>query len=445
MVRLALLLAALAVSGCASEPPDRPVPIPDWRDSSDPAVTREGPVNWTDGLSLPELLRAVERHGRSRAALEEWEAARARRRTAGIYPMNPELMGGGAQSVDGEETMLEIGVSQTFELGGRVSKREAVADAGVARAGAEARDVARELRSRARKAYWAAVIAARRLEVAQQGAELAGKDVEVALARYEARQASAIDMNMARVSAGRARAEVRKAEGGVLATRAELEALVWEPAPPGWTLAEAFPRERPEPDLAKALASARRDRPDLAVLDATADEAGAREKLASAEAAPDLGLRIGYEFGRERIEGDGVDFRMTSHSVTFGASISLPLWNRRQGEVLEAQADRRRAIALREALDSEVGREVVASAALLKSASATLGLYETEVLPAASKNLEDVRAAYATGGLGITEFLKAQQDYVDVLGAVVEAEAAYLEAKVELEGAVDGPLEEMAR
>lgn len=436
------LLALLA--GCASDAPDRPVPIPDWR-TPDASPTRESPVNWSDGLSLAEALRAVERHGSSRAALEEWEAARARRRTAGIYPMNPELMGGGAQSVDGDETMLEIGVSQTIELGGRVSKREAVADAGVARAGAEARDTLRMLRARVRKAYWAAAIAARRLEVANQSAELAGKDVDVAVARYEARQASAIDVNMARVAAGKARAEARKAEGAVAATRAELEALVWEQAPAGWTLADRFPKERPEPDLARALAAARNERPDLAVLDASAEEAAAREDLASAEAAPDLGLRLGYEFGRDRIEGDGVDIRMTSHSVTFGASITLPLWNRRQGDVLEAQAERRRALALREALSSEVGREVTSATTLLQSASATLGLYESEVLPAASKNLEDVRAAYAAGGIGITEFLKAQQDYLDVMAASVEAEAAYLEARADLEGAVDRPLEEISR
>ena len=41
--------------------------------------------------------------------------------------------------------------------------------------------------------------------------------------------------------------------------------------------------------------------------------------------------------------------------------------------------------------------------------------------------------------------IKAQQDYLDVLAASVEAEAAYLEARVDLEGAVDRPLEEISR
>ena len=439
-------LFSLFLAGCAVNE-DRPVPIPDWRSGHGDFTVPPpaAPIDWTDGLSLAELLRAVERHGRSIAALEEWETARARKVTAGTYQSYPELAFEGAQSVDGESTQAGIGVQQRVELGGRLSKREAVAEAGIARAGAEARDTLRELRSRARLAWWNASIAFRKQDVSRRFAELAAKDVEVAVARYDARQATATDVNSAKVRAAKARAAVKSAEGEVEATRAEVEALAGESPPAGWLLAVTFPADRPEPDLAKALAAARTGRPDLDVLSQASLEAGARATLADAEGAPELGLGLGYEWERGRVEGDGVDIRMNDHMVTFGISLTLPLWNSKRGEVLEAQADRRRFDALRAALETEVGREVTASAARLNAASQTLDLFEKEVLPLASKNLEDVRAAYADGNLGIAELLRAQQDYLDSLGESIEAEAAYASARVDLESAVDQPLSEFAK
>lgn len=444
--RRASALLVLVLAGCSSMA-ERPSPIPGWRtgagesEASPPSV----PVQWSDGLSLEELMAAVGRHGRVRAALEEWEGARARRVAAGIYPLYPEVEVEGAQSFGGDSTMAGVSFRQMIELGGRVSKREAVADAGIARASADARDMLREVRARARRAYWTAVVASRKLDVAQKSAEVAAKDLEVAVARYEARQASAIDMNLARVRSAQARAAVTTAEGESNAARAEIEAIVWEPAPPGWTLADRVPANRPEPDLAKALSAARAGRPDLAALLAAADEADARASLAAAEAAPELGIGIGYEFGRDRIEGDGIDIRMTEHSATIGLSLSLPLWNRKRGDILEAEADRRRFIALRSALETEVGREIASAAAQLRAASSALDLYEKEILPTVAKNLEDVRAAYSAGAVGISDLLRAQQDYLDAQGESVELEGAYTQALAELEAAVDRPFGEFAK
>ncbi|MEK7468598.1 MAG: TolC family protein [Planctomycetota bacterium] len=443
--RLTMPMLVLALAGCA-DVEERPTPIPDWRAGhGDFTVPPASPVNWSDGLSLDELLSAVGRHGRAVAALEEWQAARARRVTAGTYPLYPEVEFEGAQSFGGDRTMAGISIRQMIELGGRVSKREAVADAGIARAGADARDMLRELRGRARRAYWAAVVAGRKLDVARRSAEVAAKDLEVAVARYEARQASAIDMNLARVRSAQARAAVTTAEGEANAARAEVEAIVWEPAPAGWTPADSVPANRPEPDLAKALQAARAGRPDLAALLAAADEAGARAVLASAEAAPELGIGVGYEFGRDRIEGDGVDIRMSEHSATIGLSLSLPLWNRKRGDILEAEADRRRFAALHAALDSEVGREIASATAQLRAASGALDLYEKEILPTVTKNLDDVRAAYAAGAVGISDLLRAQQDYLDAQAESVELEGAYTQARADLETAVDRPFAEFAK
>ncbi len=441
----ALLLAPALLAGCASEPPGRPVPIPDWRPSEDTAAKRESPVNWADGLSLLEALRAVERHGTAIAALEEWEAARGRRVQAGTYPLYPEVSVDGGVSFEGDSSRLGLSVKQMLELGGRVSRRESVADAGIARAEADAKDAVRGLRARVRRAWWTAYIAARKLDVTRRFAELSAKDVEVAVARYDARQASAIDVNLAKAREAKARAAVKMTEGEVATSRAEVEALVWEAAPEGWHLEIADVGGRPEPDLAKTLALALSGRPDLESLAMSSRESEAKSRLADAEGAPDLGLMLGYEWSRDRIMGDGVDIRMSDHMLTFGVSITLPLWNAKRGEALEAEADRRRFEALRAALATEVGREVAAAAAQLRSAGQALDLYEKEILPIASKNLDDVRAAYASGSVGISDLLRAQQDYLDSFRESIEAEAAYASARVDLESAVDRPLGELSR
>ncbi|MBI2920659.1 MAG: TolC family protein [Planctomycetes bacterium] len=435
------VLMALALAGCASQDVRKNFgdSLIDHHSGMELSLL---PVNWSDGLSLAEVLESIDQFGRTRAAFEEIEAARGRRLAAEVPANNPELGFEGAQSVDGDATTAGLGVSQVFELGGRRRKRTAVAEAGIGRAEAEARDVRREFQARARTAYWAAVAAERRVEVARRSAELADKVVEVAVARYEARQAAAIDVNLAKVRAGQARAGVRRAEGEAESSRAEVLAFVADPgrAPEGWKLSDGFPAERPAVDLAKALQAAHGDRPDLAALDAAGVEAGARIDLARADAAPDLGLGLGYEFERDRVEGDGVDIRDSSHSITFGVTLTLPVLNRRRGEIAEAESDRRRLAALRTALESEIGRDVTAAEAKMRAAGDVLALYEKEVLPAAEKNLEDVRAAYAAGELAIVELLRAQEDWQSVLAESVDAAAGYAEARAELESVVGRPL-----
>ncbi|MCE9581495.1 MAG: TolC family protein [Planctomycetes bacterium] len=437
-------IAAVTLAGCASPAPraftERP---PDARPGE--AAPAPAAIDWSDGLSLAEVMSSISRHGRVLAALEDLEAARARRVTAGTYPLNPEVSFDGAQSVDGDTTTLGIGLHQTFELGGRVGKREAVADAGITRSAAEAEDMRRDLGGKARRAYWSAVAAERRVEIARKAAETADKVVEVATARFDARQAAAIDVNLAKVGAGQARAGVRRAEGEAASARAVLMAFVPGEVPATWNLSDHFTADRPEVDLSKALAAAQGNRSDLAALNAAAEESDARARLAEAEAAPDLGVGIGYEFGRDRIEGDGVDFRTSEHSVKFGLSLTLPIINRRRGEIAEAEADRRRFIALHAALASEVGRDVSAAEARLRAAGDVLALYEKEILPSASRNIDDVRSAYAAGEVAISELLRAQESFQSVQGEAVEAEAAYADALADLEAAVGRPLSEFAK
>ena len=336
------------------------------------------------------------------------EEARARQAQAGRrFQENPALeVNGGYRRAEDDHLDFEAAVSQSLYDRKRRTARVAGAQAALERAEAELDEARRVLLREVWTTFVRASIAGERVTLLSRDRQAADELLASTERRYEAGEATALELNRARTAAASARAEQSGAQAESGAELAELRALLGLP-PEESIEVRSGPALREPPDLPALLAGLDR-RPDLRVLAAELREAEAEVTLARALARPGLGVRGGV--GRE----EGADL------VTAGVVVSLPLHDKGQETLAVGEA---RAAALRQALasarrsaDAEVrGRH----SALLRHLEAARELERT-ALPALEDNESLALKSFEAGEIDLGELLLLRRE-------ILETRLTYLE------------------
>ena len=124
--------------------------------------------------------------------------------------------------------------------------------------------------------------------------------------------------------------------------------------------------------------------------------------------------------------------------VAGGAMIMVPLFDRNQGEIAAAQAQRVGAAAAREAAALDAAAEIAAAHAMDARAREGLRIFSQEARARALQNLGVVREAYALGRATVFDVLAEQRRYLDLERAYTEALRAAYEARAALAKAQGG-------
>jgi cobalt-zinc-cadmium efflux system outer membrane protein len=372
-------------------------------------------------LTLEEALRLARERGApvalARGRLEE---ARARQAQAGRrFQENPVLeVDGGYRSADeGDFFDFEASVGQDLPSGARRAARQAGAGAAVDRAQAELAEAERGLLRDVRLAFTRALAARERAALFTRNQELADGLLAATERRYEAGEATALELNRSRTAAATARAEGETAGAEHAVALAGLAGLLG--MGPGETLdvrgdlASSSP-----PDLETLLAGAAR-RPDLLALEAELREAEAEILLGRALGRPGFGIRGGA--GRE----EGAEL------VTAGIAVTLPVHNRGQEAIAVGEA---RASALRQALETArkaAGQEVRGSHAALARRIAAARELERTALPALEDNESLALKSFEAGEIDLGELLLIRREILETrlshLDRLLDAALARLE------------------
>jgi cobalt-zinc-cadmium efflux system outer membrane protein len=190
------------------------------------------------------------------------------------------------------------------------------------------------------------------------------------------------------------------------------------------------------PPLETSLETALSTRPDLRFARLNEEVAQAGLKLARTQVFPDLVVSARYTAGTSVFDQTPVGpLHDRDKTITFGASISIPVLNRNQGAKLEAQASILQARQRREFVESQVRAEVSAAYGRYLAAQAAVAIFEPGVIQRSEQNIQAVRGAYEIGAFRITELLAEQRrladfqrEYTDALGeryrALAELQAA---------------------
>lgn len=423
-MRIGLFLALL-LSGCAGAGTGSPLP-PEAADG--PAPQQPAPPPSPQGaarLSVERALDLADRHHPELAAYRaRVDAAEGRARQAGLLP-NPLLIGRmESASLEGNttgEAEFLLGASQRLPVGGRLG----AAGEAERREGdrlAREQDVRRlEIHSRVRGAFATALFSEEVSRSTTETHELARRAVEVARVRQGAGEATADEVARVEMEEIRARLEQDKAQGLRDLAFVALASALGEAGLRIDNVEGSLETALDLPSVESVLASL--DGGAHAALGrAEIDAARARVDLARAERIPDVTIDLFYR----RLESSN------RNAFDVGLVVPLPLFDRNQGRLREAEAERRAAEARARSTRDDAVRRVREAHVKLSEAIGHVRLVRDELLPRTALVSRTAETRYGAGDLSLADVIPIRREAAAVRLAYLQGLREVMEAWGEL-------------
>jgi cobalt-zinc-cadmium efflux system outer membrane protein len=395
------------------------------------------------GASSNDLVRRALTSNSELAAVRlDIERGRARLRQAGLRP-NPTIdfeqtTGRFTNSLGERET--SIGFALPLELGGKRQRRIDLARVELEAAEAEIADRERRLANEVRASYAESLAALRELQITE---ELSNVDIQTARiveARVTEGDAAPLEHNLLRVEIDRLRARRALVEGRLQAALLKLKSITGTPLSEPLRLREelAAPTFAQPPDSIEASVDiALRTRPDLKLARLNEEAARAGLRLARAQATPDVTAFSKYTTNRSVFDNTPIGALTDKDKLlSFGVSISLPVFNRNQGAKAEAELAISQAERRREFTEQLVRAEVQSAYQRYQAARDAIATYEQGVIERSRQNIRTIRGAYEVGAFRVTELLSEQRRFVDFQREFTEALAEYYRSLADLQSAI---------
>ncbi|NJC42011.1 cobalt-zinc-cadmium efflux system outer membrane protein [Brevundimonas alba] len=378
------------------------------------------PVTLADALS-----RAAGSSPALAAAEADVAAAVGRAQQAGFRP-NPELGlevenfagTGGFSGVDDAESTLSVG--QRFELGGKRPARERAAQAEVDAARLRLAVARADLEQQVRDAYAEAYADGRRVELARDQFLRADNLQTIATELVDAGREPPLRALRARTAALEAVGRVRAAEAEYAEAQRALAAL--------WGGGE----DLPEPTAPEAPAAPGAVIDPANALDVRLAEAEVATSIAVVDrertlSRPDVTVSVGAR-----------QFRGTDDTaLVFGASMPIGLFDRNQGNIAAANAERTGAEARRNAALAGAIRRTRDAQAALRTAEAQLAFLETQAEPEAIEAVRIAREGFSAGRFTLLDVLDAEEALNTVQADMITAELERAQAVAALTRATE--------
>ncbi len=401
------------------------------------------PVQGTSSTDL--VRRALTSNTEIGAVRLDIERARARMRQAGLR-QNPTIdfeQTTGRFTGSAGERETSIGFALPLEFNGVRQRRGDLARIELQAAEAEVADRERRLVAEVRGAYAEALAAFREMQMIEQLTNIDTQIVRVIEVRVTEGDAAPIEQNILRVEVDRLKARVALLEGRLQAILLRLRSVAGVPANEPLQLREELVAGvLPEPisTMEAAVDIALRTRPDLRLAQLTEEAAKAGLRLARAQGLPEMTAFSRYTKNRAVFDDTPVGIlRDQDRLLTFGVSISIPLFNRNQGAKAEAETAIAQAQRRREFVEQLVRSEVQSAFRRFAASRAAIAIYEQGVMVRSQQNIQAIRGAYEIGAFRITDLLSEQRRYIDSQREYTEALAESYRALADLQSAIGNP------
>ena len=375
-------------------------------------------------ITVDQIVRRAAARNPSREVFEATRAAAAAQLQLASAWANPELelSGGRAKARDGStsESIYGLDLRQRFELPGKRSSRMEAARAGQAVTEREVAIDSLALESSVREACAELVAAEATLTQAQVASEAAEQMLKAVDLRVKAREADSGEAARAKLELIIARSVRDQAEREVIGNRAAVRVWVGGGLPEHFTISDGLPTDLPLVDRSAALATAIERNPRLALMRAQIDVRSA--ELAREQRVWQPDITVGVFSARES----------DSENLGLSVGVEIPLWNRNQGGIAVADAERRKALAQMRAEQQIITREVDLAWQRYESRRLALGAMLTEAKAAAQVAINAKLAAFAAGEASLLDVLEARRAALAVDHAVLEARRSAADARLAL-------------
>ena len=286
------------------------------------------------------------------------------------------------------------------ELGGKRAARTKAAEKTREQAQAQLAELQATVRANVAAAYFDVLTAQERLVLARDSAALAKSSTDTVSKRVAAGKVSPVEESKARVAEAGVRVELAQAASEQRNALSRLFALLGRIDAPYTVLegkAENLPSVPSLVDLQPLIASS----PGVVLARIEVDRRKALTDLEQSKRVPDVTVSVGMQRSNE-----------TQRNVLlFGVSVPLPVFDRNQGNLLEALKLEDKARDELQAATVRLHSEVAQARERLSTITAEVQSLQQEVLPGAKSAYDAATIGFENGKFNFLEVLDAQRTY----------------------------------
>ncbi len=331
------------------------------------------------------------------------------------------------KSYDGDVVTLQL--SQLIELGGKRAARISAADLSKQLAAWDYEAKRADVLTQVSQAFIEVLTTQQRLVLIEQMQTLAQQTFSSTSARVQAGKVSPVEENKAKIALASAQIELQRTQRQLNAAKKQLAAFWGSTAPRFDTVAGSLETLQPPPGL-ETLLQRLADNPDLARWTTEITQRQALIEVEESKVIPDLTATVGAS--KYLMPQD--------YALTVGFSMPLPVFDRNQGRIGEAQ--QRLAKAEDERRNAEVRIRTALNTAYqrLDAAYAEVNALHQDILPNAESAYQAASEGYRLGKFGFLDVLDAQRTLFSTQSQHLSAEAEYHKALADVERLIGGNL-----
>jgi outer membrane protein TolC len=326
---------------------------------------------------------------------------------------NPELETSLEQNVDFREGKLELGFSQRFPVTGKLGLEKEISATHLKAAEMEVREVERQLVARAKTSVIRVLAFRQRRELLRNQIALASEFSEKLSTASQKGEGSALDAATARLEAAGLSAQIRQLDAEEAAAVGELKPLLGMHAGElinvGGFLAQ--------PVLPSNVVDPAR-RPDFRA--ATLEVDAARQGIDLQQALRYDDVEAGIFAAAERTE-DAPNGYDNEGIVGFRFRIPLPLWNKNEGAIEEAQATHERRKLEATALARQIRLEAESDRAQMVEWAKLIRELDETLLPLAAEQSKAADEAYAQSLTDIQTVFRSREKNLQLAATRLDA------------------------
>lgn len=387
-----------------------------------PEPVAEGAKNSLSLADLEQLAR--ENNPTLRTAAANVTAARGRQVQAGLYP-NPVIGYSGQEMGDMGTAGMQGGfVGQQFITAGKLRLDRAIAGQEVQ--ASQYLFEAQELRllSDVRLRFYDALVAQRQVELTGQLVNIGQQSSDLTQRLLRALQVSQSDLLQAEIEAEEARILSNNARNQGAEAWRRLATVVGLPTLEEKPLDGQLDAEIPSYEWEETYSRVLAQNPEVAAAQARIQRARFLIQRARREIIPNVDVMA----EAMHINQSGSD------AATVRVGIPLPIFNRNQGNRLQAEAELIAAENGVNRIELELRDRLAMVYRRYANARQQVDRYKTEILPRAQQSIDVVRRGYEAGQVDFLALLTSQRTYVRVNLAYLDALAELRQAATLIEG-----------
>lgn len=343
------------------------------------------------------------------AAANELRAVEGAVIQAGTLP-NPEISTLVEDTQNKATRTTTVQINQLIELGGKRAARIASAERGRDVASADLAAKRLDIRASVVGNFFDVLVAQERVLQTEDLLGLAQRATQAASRRVIAGKISPVEETKARVAEASARVEWNQAKRDLVVTRNRL-AATWGSQTVRFGRVEGRTDSLPEILSTKEIERRLNNSPALARARHEADRFAALADLERSRRIPNITVSL----GSKRVEELG------RNQAIVGVSIPFPIFDRNQGNVLEALRRADKARDERSAEEVRLRMEVAQNQELLKALVVEAQALQDEILPGARSAYDAASKGFELGKFSFLEVLDAQRTFF-------QARAQYLKS-----------------